>query len=59
MQGSIWSLPGLMKDQVNPILRGWGNYFKTGNSRKHFLSIANYTSYDTLHHAAEEAQEAV
>ena len=23
----------------------WGNYFKTGNSRKHFLSIANYTTW--------------
>lgn len=41
--GQHWNLPDLLKDRVNPILRGWGNYFKTGNSRKHFLSVANYT----------------
>jgi hypothetical protein len=41
--GQHLDLPWLIKNQVNPILRGWGNYFKTGNSRKHFLSIANYT----------------
>jgi RNA-directed DNA polymerase len=41
--GQHWELPNLIKERVNPILRGWGNYFKTGNSRKHFLSIANYT----------------
>jgi len=41
--GQHLDLPWLIKEQVNPILRGWGNYFKTGNSRKHFLSIANYT----------------
>lgn len=41
--GQHWNLPELIRDRVNPILRGWGNYFKTGNSRKHFLSIANYT----------------
>ena len=38
-----WDLPELIGKRVNPILRGWGNYFKTGNSRKHFLSVANYT----------------
>lgn len=43
--GQHWELPNLIKERVNPILRGWGNYFKTGNSRKHFLSIANYTVY--------------
>jgi group II intron reverse transcriptase/maturase len=40
--GQHLDLPKLVKERVNPILRGWGNYFKTGNSRKHFLSIANY-----------------
>ena len=49
----------VVKEKINPLLRGWGNYFKMGNSRKHFVSIANYTTYITLHHAAEEAQEAV
>ncbi len=41
-KGQHWNLPQLIKEKVNPILRGWGNYFKTGNSRKHFMSIANY-----------------
>lgn len=44
-KGQHLDLPDLIKKQVNPILRGWGNYFKTGNSRKHLLSIANYATY--------------
>jgi len=43
--GQHWDLPHLIRERINPILRGWGNYFKTGNSRMHFLSIANYTTY--------------
>lgn len=43
--GQHLNLSTLVKEKVNPLLRGWGNYFKTGNSRKHFLSIANYTMY--------------
>jgi len=43
--GQHWNLPELVKEKINPILRGWGNYFKLGNSRKHFLSIAKYTTY--------------
>jgi RNA-directed DNA polymerase len=43
--GQHWNLPDLIREKVNPILRGWGNFFKTGNSRKHFLSIANYTTW--------------
>lgn len=43
-KGQHWNLPSLIKEKVNPILRGWGNYFKTGNSRKHFMSIASYTT---------------
>lgn len=43
--GQHRDLPILIKEEVNPILRGWGNYFKTGNSRMHFKSIANYTIY--------------
>lgn len=43
--GQHRDLPVLIKEQVNPILRGWGNYFKTGNSRMHLKSIANYTTY--------------
>jgi group II intron reverse transcriptase/maturase len=43
--GQHLELQTLVKERVNPILRGWGNYFKTSNSRKHFLSIANYAVY--------------
>jgi hypothetical protein len=43
--GQHMNLPQLVKDRVNPILRGWGHYFKTGNSRKHFLSIGNYATW--------------
>ena len=43
--GQHWDLPLLVKEKINPLLRGWGNYFKTGNSRKHFQSIANYTTW--------------
>ena len=43
--GQHWELPLLIKERINPLLRGWGNYFKMGNSRKHFMSIANYTTY--------------
>jgi hypothetical protein len=43
--GQHHDLPVLIKEQVNPILRGWGNYFKVGNSRMHFKSIANYTMW--------------
>jgi RNA-directed DNA polymerase len=41
--GQNWDLPKLIREKVNPILRGWGNYFKAANSRKAFLSVANYT----------------
>jgi RNA-directed DNA polymerase len=43
--GQHRNLPELVKERINPLLRGWGNYFKMGNSRKHFVSIANYTTY--------------
>jgi len=43
--GQHWNLPELVRKRINPILRGWGNYFKAGNSRKHFLTIAYYTTY--------------
>ena len=44
-KGQHVPLPDLIQFQVNPILRGWGNYFKTGNARKHFQSIDNYTNW--------------
>jgi RNA-directed DNA polymerase len=43
--GQHRNLPDLLRERVNPVLRGWGNYFKTGNSRMHFLRIANYTTW--------------
>jgi group II intron reverse transcriptase/maturase len=27
---------------LNPILRGWGNYFRTGNASRHFCSVDSY-----------------
>ena len=29
-------------DEVNPVLRGWGNYFRVGNSTKHFKQVDSY-----------------
>ena len=29
-------------EELNPILRGWGNYFRTGNASRHFNSIDRY-----------------
>jgi RNA-directed DNA polymerase len=43
--GQHWDLPSLIRERINPILRGWGNYFKTGNSRMHLKSVASYTTY--------------
>jgi len=28
--------------EVNPVIRGWGNYFRTGNAHKHFVQIDRY-----------------
>jgi len=32
----------LVIDQINPILRGWGNYFRTGNAADKFHQIDRY-----------------
>ena len=40
--GQHWNLSDLIQERLNPVLRGWGNYFKTGNSQKRFKSIDNY-----------------
>ena len=29
-------------DDLNPVLRGWGNYFATGNAHKHFVQVDHY-----------------
>ena len=28
--------------ELNPVLRGWGQYFRTGNAAKHFIQIDDY-----------------
>jgi RNA-directed DNA polymerase len=28
--------------QLNPVLRGWGNYFRTGNAANQFIQIDRY-----------------
>lgn len=33
-------------ERLNPVLRGWGNYFKTGNSKERFKEIDNYVTYN-------------
>jgi group II intron reverse transcriptase/maturase len=30
--------------ELNPILRGWGNYFRTGNASRHFHDIDRYVT---------------
>jgi RNA-directed DNA polymerase len=30
---------------INPILRGWGNYFRTGNAAQKFVQIDHYVEY--------------
>jgi group II intron reverse transcriptase/maturase len=29
-------------DQLNPVLRGWGNYFRTGNAANKFIQVDRY-----------------
>ena len=29
-------------DRLNPVLRGWGNYFRDGNSARKFMQIDSY-----------------
>ena len=28
--------------QINPVLRGWGQYFRSGNAAEHFISVDDY-----------------
>jgi RNA-directed DNA polymerase len=32
-------------DELNPILRGWGNYFRTGNAAEKFIEIDRYATW--------------
>jgi RNA-directed DNA polymerase len=34
----------LVIDELNPILRGWGNYFRTGNASDKFVQIDRYVA---------------
>jgi RNA-directed DNA polymerase len=34
----------LVIDELNPILRGWGNYFRTGNAAEKFVEIDRYAA---------------
>ena len=31
--------------ELNPILRGWGNYFRTGNAADKFIQIDRYVAW--------------
>ena len=31
--------------ELNPILRGWGNYFRTGNSATKFVQVDRYVTW--------------
>jgi group II intron reverse transcriptase/maturase len=35
--------------ELNPILRGWGGYFRTGNASRHFRSIDMYVTGRLVH----------
>jgi hypothetical protein len=32
-------------DQLNPVLRGWGAYFRYGNSNRQFAAIDSYLHF--------------
>jgi RNA-directed DNA polymerase len=32
-------------DELNPILRGWGNYFRTGNAADRFVQLDRYVAW--------------
>ena len=32
-------------DELNPILRGWGNYFRTGNAATRFIQLDRYVAW--------------
>ena len=33
---------GALVAELNPVLRGWGNYFRWGNSSRHFTRVDSY-----------------
>jgi RNA-directed DNA polymerase len=32
----------VLVDNLNPVLRGWGNYFRTGNAANKFIMVDEY-----------------
>jgi group II intron reverse transcriptase/maturase len=32
-------------EKINPVLRGWGNYFRTGNAARKFVSVDDYVRW--------------
>jgi RNA-directed DNA polymerase len=58
-KGQHWNLPELIKERINPILRGWGNFLQEGQLKEAFPEHRQLHDVGTLHHAAEEAQETV
>ncbi len=46
-RGGMKDIRVVIRD-LNPVLRGWGNYFRTGNAAVKFLSIDRYVE-DRLH----------
>jgi len=43
----MWDIRDVI-EELNPILRGWGNYFRTGNASRHFQTIDRYVT-ERLH----------
>jgi group II intron reverse transcriptase/maturase len=40
---------GEVIERLNPVLRGWGNYFRTGNADREFNKMDNYVVHRLLH----------
>jgi group II intron reverse transcriptase/maturase len=36
-----WDVRGVIAE-INPVLRGWGQYFRTGNAANHFIAVDQY-----------------
>jgi hypothetical protein len=57
--GQHWDLPVFIRERINPIPRGWGNYFKTGELAAPLPANRQIHELGALYHAAEEIPEAV
>ncbi len=43
-RGSVRDIREVIRE-LNPILRGWGNYFRTGNAADKFVQIDRYVAW--------------